>query len=135
MKRLLFMLLTIMLSLFLVACAASGTTSGSNSGTDSETSTEVVKLTWPKDKLGSVPQLKGITITDITDAENGVSIAFEGCDSNKTKMYIEQLKRADWEFKTLNTEEGKFVTCDKPGEHMVFFSAESGAGTIVYSAD
>ena len=126
MKKTLFILFAVILSVLLVACAAP---------LDTNTDSEVVKLIWPKDKLGSTPQLKGITITDITDAENGVSIAFEGGDSNTAKMYIEQLKRADWEYKTLTTEEGKFVTCEKPGEHMVFFSAESGAGTIVYSTD
>ena len=155
MKKTLFILLAIILSLLLVACAASvsttaETTAVTNAETDAETDavtdaktdaktdtepTEKIKLTWPTDKLGSVPQLKGITITGITDTENGVSVTFEGGDDTTAKMYIEQLKRADWEYKTLNDEVGKIVTCDKPGEHLVFTAEYSGDGSFVYNTN
>ena len=155
MKKTFFILLAIILSLSFVACAASvsttaetsaettavtgaETTAVTNAETDAEADAEAtvkINLTWPKDKLGSVPQLKGITITGITDTENGVSLTFEGGDDSTAKMYIEQLKRADWEYTTLNDEFGKTVTCSKPGENMVFVSKKSGIGSIVYSTD
>ncbi len=135
MKKTLFILLTIILSLLLVACTASvSTTAVTNAETEADP-TEKIKLTWPTDKLGSVPQLKGITITGITDIENGVSLTYEGGDDTTAKMYIEQLKRADWEYTTLNSEEWKIVTCDKPGEHLVFTAEKSGAGSFVYNTD
>ncbi|MBT3319493.1 MAG: hypothetical protein HN389_06945 [Clostridia bacterium] len=155
MKKTFFILLAIILSLLLVACAASvsttaetsaETTAVANAETDTEADVETdaeadvettvkIKLTWPKDKLGSVPQLKGITITDITDTEDGVSLTYEGGNDDTAKMYIEQLKRADWEYKTLNDEIGKIVTCSKPGEHLVFTAEYSGAGSFVYSTE
>ena len=130
MKKILIILLSVLLSMFLIAC-------GTSVNEGSAAMSEETVLTWPKDKLGSVPQLKGITITEITDIENGVLMTFEGCDEKETKMYTYQLTKEGWEFTTENTDEGKTAFASKQNESLIFFSpiydGNNEIGTITYT--
>jgi hypothetical protein len=123
MKRFLLVALATVLAPLLVACANS-----------SEAPSDEAALTWPSASLSSsVPELKGIRITNIAETANGVDMAFDGCDSNDTKGYIEALKSEGWDIETANTEDGKTVTAKMQSEVLIFLSSEDSSGSISYS--
>lgn len=141
MKRIFLILLSAILSLFLIACGiltnepSGKTDNNALDSNDSDVIIEEIELTWPDDKLSeSVPRLKKITITKITDLENGLLIDFGDCDQTDTKLYINLLNNAGWEIQTKNTETGKTVTASKQQESLIFFSSENGTGSITYSS-
>ena len=152
MKNVFLIFITFILMLFLIACEnttnqdmpeaigekeneAVNDTQESNNNNEEP---EEINLDWPKDKLPSgVPELKGITITKISDIENGIEITFTGCDENETKMYTVKLKNSGWDFQTNNDETGKTVFATKQNESLVFFSPiyddTNDIGTITYT--
>lgn len=150
MKKIFAILLTLVLLLLLIGCErpADEDTPDSTSGEvtvkesnenapdskDGETAVKEITYDWPKDKLSkSVPKLKKITITDITEDENGITIIFKDYDKSKAKVYINDLKNKGWDFQIVNNEIGKIVTATKDQESLIFTSSEDGTGSIVYS--
>ncbi|MDX1358002.1 MAG: hypothetical protein R3232_04140 [Clostridia bacterium] len=152
MKNVLLIILVFVLTLFLVACTNTSknelpeaigqvTNEASNNMQDSDNSndkSEVADLDWPKDRLPkTVPKLKGVTFTAITDIENGIEITFIDCDQNETKMYTYNLEKAGWTFDTTNTEAGKTVMATRQNESLIFFSPiyddSNDIGTLTYT--
>ncbi len=135
MKKIFLVFLIALLSLVLIACA--GVANNSTDSNSNDAMQQKVNLPWPKDLLPkSVPQLKGITITEIADIEDGVMITFEGCSANETKLYVNQIKNAGWDFKTSNDESGKTVTASKPNETLIFISSpDTEDGSIAYTTN
>jgi len=102
-------------------------------GTSIDSSSQVTSLSWPKDSLAPyVPELKGISIVSIENTESGIEISFTGCDSNKTKGYIESLKGEGWAIETDNQTAGKTVTASRQSEVVIFFSSPDGSGFLTY---
>lgn len=105
-------------------------------GNSTDSSSQSTSLSWPKDSLAPyVPELKGIAIVSIENTDSGIEILFTGCDSNKTKGYIESLKGEGWAIETDNQAAGKTVTASRQSEVVIFFSSPDGSGFITYEAE
>ena len=92
-------------------------------------------MAWPGDKLpASVPQVTGVTVTQIIDAGTGVMIYFEGCSQATADAYIEQLKSINWEASyESRTEEGYMVIFGDNQESLSFtWTKDDNAGSVTY---
>ena len=151
MSKVLKIMIVFALIIFLISCRSTkndlpGAIGDSSNDASKENQTseitdeasETVDLDWPKSRLSkNVPKLKGVTITAITDIENGLLITFIDCDQNETKMYTYNLEKAGWTFETTNTEAGKTVTATRQNESLIFFSPiyddSNDVGTLTYT--
>lgn len=92
-------------------------------------------VAWPGDKLpANVPEVPGVSVAMVVDANGGVMVSFEGCDQTTADAYIATLKSKGWKAVTeASTEDGYMVIFGDSDESLMFaWSKEENTGSITY---
>lgn len=96
-------------------------------------------MPWPSDKLpGNVPEVKGVKVLSVMDADTGVAIIFDNCNSKIAEDYIKQIEANGWEIMMNMDSEGfHMISATNSQNEMLQLSWDEGdtSGSLTYGKE
>ncbi|MCL2517864.1 MAG: hypothetical protein FWF15_04815 [Oscillospiraceae bacterium] len=130
MKKILTILLVLTMIFTFSACSVSGIVKGLTGGALDVGS----NMKWPKDKMGSVPELKGAKINSILNLNEGTSLVFTDLSTKDAEAYYKKLKDVSKDISIMGKDENNKIwfTGYINNAEVVFFCYD-GSGTLATS--